>query len=69
MTRQKAIISWSIAEFLLLAVLVILWISEAVSTTVFLILMIAIGVISSGIVLYIVRKLPPKDSFNNENTY
>lgn len=69
MTRQKAIISWSIAEFLLLAVLVILWISEAVSTTVFLILMIAIGVISSGIVLYIIRKLPPKDGFNNENTY
>jgi di/tricarboxylate transporter len=69
MTRQKAIISWSIAEFMLLAVLVILWISEAVSTTVFLILMIAIGVISSGIVFYIIRKLPPKDGFNNENTY
>ncbi|SES73988.1 hypothetical protein [Prevotella sp. kh1p2] len=69
MTRQKAIISWSIVEFLLLAALAVLYISGFFSLTMFLMLLINLGVISCVIIFYIIRKLPPKDGINNENTY
>lgn len=69
MTRQKAIISWSIVEFLLLAALAVLYISGFFSLTMFLMLLINLGVISCAIIFYIIRKLPPKDGINNENTY
>lgn len=69
MTRQKAIISWSIVEFLLLAALAVLYISGFFSLTMFLMLLIILGVISCVIIFYIIRKLPPKDGINNENTY
>lgn len=59
MNRKKALLLLSVIQAFLLAMIVVLFVKNAISLTVFAAVVITIGVVFSVLIVVAIRKLPP----------
>ena len=59
MNRKKALLLISAIEFLLLAIICVLFVEGVIMLATFIAIALVLGVVSSAAIIVIVRKLPP----------
>lgn len=59
MNRKKALLLISAIEFLLLAIICVLFVEGVIKLATFIAIALVLGVVSSAAIIVIVRKLPP----------
>ena len=59
MNRKKALLLLSVIQAFLLAMIVVLFVKNAISLTVFAAVVVTIGVVFSALIVVAIRKLPP----------